>query len=57
MTYEEVFNQFKDMFKDADVSHVKENLVFQFNITGEGEGSFYAAVKKDEDDQYRELSP
>lgn len=45
MTYEQVFEKFKSLFADADVSHVKENLAFQFNITGEGEGAFYAAVQ------------
>lgn len=45
MTYEEIFNNVKDMFKDADVSNVKEKLAYQFNITGEGEGAFYAEVK------------
>ena len=29
----------------ADVSNVSEHLAFQFNITGEGEGAFYAEVK------------
>ncbi|MCM1498406.1 MAG: SCP2 sterol-binding domain-containing protein [Clostridium sp.] len=45
MTYEEVFEKFKNQFKDTDVSNVKEHLAYQFNITGEGEGSFYAEVK------------
>lgn len=45
MTYDEVFKKFKDMFKDADVSHVNEHLAYQFNIKGEGEGAFYAEVK------------
>lgn len=45
MTYDEVFTKFKDMFKDADVSKVKEHLAYQFNITGEGAGAFYAEVK------------
>lgn len=45
MTYEEVFQQFKDRFKDTDVSKIKEHLAYQFNITGEGAGSFYAEVK------------
>ena len=48
MTYEEVFQQFKDRFKDTDVSKVKENLAYQFNITGEGAGSFYVEVKNGE---------
>ena len=33
------------MFSKADVSGIKEHLAFQFNITGEGEGAFYAEVK------------
>ena len=33
------------MFMKADVSNVSEHLAFQFNITGEGEGAFYAEVK------------
>ncbi|MGN0154682.1 MAG: SCP2 sterol-binding domain-containing protein [Lachnospiraceae bacterium] len=45
MTYEEVFEKFKNMLKDADVSKVEEHLAYQFNITGEGGGSFYAEVK------------
>lgn len=45
MTYNEVFEKVKEMFMKADVSKVDEHLAFQFNITGEGEGSFYAEVK------------
>ena len=45
MTYEELFQKVKDMFAKADVSGIKEHLAFQFNITGEGEGAFYAEVK------------
>jgi putative sterol carrier protein len=45
MTYEEVFEKFKGMFQDADVSNVQEHLAYQFNITGEGSGAFYAEVK------------
>lgn len=45
MTYEEVFEKFKDMFKDTDVSKVQEHLAYQFTITGEGAGAFYAEVK------------
>lgn len=48
MTYEEIFTKVKDMFKDADVSGVKEHLAYQFNITGEGAGAFYAEVKDGE---------
>ena len=45
MTYEELFQKVKDMFSKADVSGIKEHLAFQFNITGEVEGAFYAEVK------------
>ena len=45
MTYEELFQKVKDMFSKADVGGIKEHLAFQFNITGEGEGAFYAEVK------------
>ncbi len=44
MTYEEIFNEVKKAVKDADVSFVKEHLAYQFTITGEGEGKFYAEV-------------
>lgn len=45
MTYEEIVTKVKDTFKDADVSKVNEHLAYQFNITGEGAGSFYVEVK------------
>ena len=45
MTYEELFQKIKEMFMKADISGIKEHLAFQFNITGECEGAFYAEVK------------
>lgn len=45
MTYEEVFAKAKELFMKSDVSGVNEHLAYQFNITGEGEGAFYAEVK------------
>ncbi len=30
---------------ESDVSDISEHLAFQFNITGEAEGIFYAEVK------------
>ena len=48
MTFSENFNKVRDLFKDADVSDVKEHLAYQFNITGEGEGIFYVEVKDGE---------
>ena len=44
MTYQEVFEQFKNQFKDADVSSIKGHLAYQFNIAGEGAGAFYVEV-------------
>lgn len=44
MTYEEIFDEVKTLFKEADVSGVKEHLAYQFNIVGEGEGAFYAEI-------------
>lgn len=45
MTYQDTFEKFKSMFQDADVSHVKEHLAFQFNIEGEDAGVFYSEIK------------
>ena len=45
MTYEEMIVKVKENFKDKDISHMKEHLAYQFNITGEAEGSFYVEVK------------
>ncbi len=46
MTFEEIVAKVREIFKDADVSGIKENLAYQFNIKGEGEGVFYAEVKE-----------
>ena len=45
MTYADMFAKVKGMLMDADVSDIQEHLAFQFNITGEAEGIFYAEVK------------
>ena len=45
MTYEEIVDKVKELFSEADVSMIDEHLAYQFNITGEGEGAFYAEVK------------
>ena len=45
MTFEEVFTKVKEMLRDTDVSGVQEHIAYQFNITGEGAGSFYVEVK------------
>ena len=46
MTYAEMFAKVKGMLMDADVSDIQEHLAYQFNITGEAEGIFYAEVKE-----------
>lgn len=46
MTYADMFSKVKGMMMEADVSTVNEHLVYQFNITGEAEGIFYAEVKE-----------
>lgn len=45
MTYQEFFEEVKEQFQKADVSHVTEHLAYQFNIVGEAEGIFYVEVK------------
>ena len=35
----------KEQFGNADASNIHEHLAYQFNITGEAEGIFYAEVK------------
>ena len=45
ITYEEIVDKVKEIFSEADVSMIDEHLAYQFNITGEGEGAFYAEVK------------
>ena len=46
MTYAEMFAKVKGMLMDVDVSDIHEHLAYQFNITGEAEGIFYAEVKE-----------
>lgn len=45
MTYEQMFETIKKKFGKADVSKINEKLAYQFNITGEGAGIFYAEIK------------
>lgn len=44
MTYEEIFETVKKEFMKADVSDMKGHLALEVQITGEGEGKFYAKV-------------
>ena len=45
MTYADMFSRVKGMLVGADVSDIHEHLAYQFNVTGEAEGIFYAEVK------------
>ena len=46
MTCEELVQEIRKIFSEADVSGVQEHLAYQFNIEGEGEGAFYAEVSQ-----------
>lgn len=45
MTFQEVFNEVKSVFMNGDVSGYEGHLALQVNLTGEGEGRFYAEIK------------
>lgn len=44
MTYEEIFERAKKQLLKAKTSDVKTFIAVQFNIIGEGHGSFYAEI-------------
>lgn len=46
MTYEEIVAKAKEEFGSADVSNYEGHLALQINITGEGEGIFYAEINE-----------
>ena len=45
MTYTEMFSKVKEMIAGVNVSGIKEQLAYQFNVTGEAAGIFYVEVK------------
>ena len=45
MTYEQIFSNVKKAFIKANTTNFTDDFAFQFNITGEGEGIFYACFK------------
>lgn len=45
MTFEAFFAAAKERLSHADVSGIPGRLAFQFDITGEGAGTFYLEVK------------
>ena len=46
MSYEQIVQEVKQRFSGTDVSRITDHLAYQFNITGEGTGSFYVEVKE-----------
>ena len=46
MSYEQIVQEVRQRFSGTDVSSITEHLAYQFNITGEGAGSFYVEVKE-----------
>lgn len=44
MTFFEIFDEVKATFMQADVSDYRGHLALQVNMTGEGEGRFYAEL-------------
>ena len=46
MTYEELVNETKKFYENANAGAIKEHLAIQFNVTGEGEGAFYIEVSE-----------
>lgn len=46
MTYAEYFEGVKAKFAGVDVSDITEHLAYQFNVTGEENGSFYMEIKE-----------
>ncbi|MCH5186030.1 MAG: SCP2 sterol-binding domain-containing protein [Oscillospiraceae bacterium] len=53
MTFQEAFKEIREHFMQADVSRINEKIAVQINLTGEGEGIFYAEIK----DGYLSVEP
>ena len=45
MTYWDYFEKLKEIFMSADISQLSGDMAMQINLTGEGEGIFYAEYK------------
>lgn len=45
MTFQENFNKLKAIFMKADISALNGDMAMQINLTGDGEGTFYAEFK------------
>ena len=44
MTYEEIVERVREDYENADARAIFEHIAIQFNIKGEGAGSFYIEV-------------
>jgi putative sterol carrier protein len=44
MTFLEAFEDLRAKFEKYDVSDITEHYAFQFNITGDGSGTFYVEI-------------
>ena len=44
MDFWSIFNEVKETFMQSDVSDYRGHLALQVNMTGEGEGKFYAEL-------------
>lgn len=45
LKFEDIFEKVKKEFGTADVSNYEDFLALQINVTGEGEGAFYAKIE------------
>ncbi len=45
MSFEQNFNNLKEIFMKSDVIGYNGKLAYQFNITGDGDGTFYTEIK------------
>lgn len=45
MTFAEMFAKAKELLAGADASGIHDHLAYQFNVTGEAQGTFYIEVK------------
>lgn len=44
MTYQQIVDQVREHYRDADAEMIQGHLAVQINITGEGHGAFYIEV-------------
>lgn len=48
MTFEELMEKVRDIYKDADASAIKEHVAIQFNVYGKTDGKFYLEIRDGE---------